>query len=195
MRLIGLLLCIGLFTATECHAANPAPATRPALAAIALRDVDGNACKPLAMGDAKAAVVLFVGHQCPISNGYSPEINRIVAEYGAKGVRFYLAHVDPDLSTEDAKAHAADFGYKAPVLLDGKRVLAHALGAKVTPEAFLVGPDGKVRYQGRIDDKWYDFGRSRAEPTVRDLRLALDAVLAGKEVANPRTESLGCPIE
>jgi hypothetical protein len=51
-----------------------------------------------------------------------------------------------------------------------------------------------VLYRGRIDDRVADFGKRRVEPTRRDLRLALDAILAGKPVPARRTKAVGCYI-
>jgi hypothetical protein len=160
--------------------------------------VDGAAHRPLHLAGAKAAVVLFIRHDCPVSNGYAPEVARIISAYSKRDVRFYLVHVDADLSAGDARAHAKEFRYPtdvAPLLLDGRQVLVTKLGATVTPEAAVVVEGGALAYRGRIDDKYYAYGRSRAEPTVRDLRAALDAVLEGKPVPAARTRAIGCPIE
>jgi hypothetical protein len=64
----------------------------------------------------------------------------------------------------------------------------------VTPEAAVLSPDGKVRYLGRIDNRVADFGKARPQATERDVRDALDAVLAGKPVPHPVTKSIGCAI-
>jgi hypothetical protein len=202
MLAAGLLISADASRGADRPASRPsAPATAPAPAApapVTLNDVDGATHRPLQLGGAKAAVVLFVRHDCPVSNGYAPEVERIVAAYSPRDVKFYLVHVDPDLSAKDAKAHAKEFRYPtdlAPVLLDGKRVLATKLGATVTPEAVVVLVGGGIAYRGRIDDKYYAYGRNRAEPTVRDLRAALDAVLDGKPAPVARTKAVGCPIE
>jgi len=187
-----------------------APATRPAVTpSFELRDVDGAARKPLVEAKArgaKAVVFLFVAIDCPISNAYAPEINRICQTYGKTNdpekdaekkdgaFDFYFVHADPDLTAADAKKHATDYGYGCPVLMDPKKDLAAALGAKVTPEASVVSADGVVLYHGRIDDRYVAYGKSRIEPTVRDLRAALDAIEAGKAVAIPETKAIGCPI-
>lgn len=178
-----------------------APATtRPAAPALQeWVDANGKAQHPFAdLKSAPAVVFLFVTTDCPISNSYAPEINRICKQYGEdaeRKIRFYLVQTDPDLSAADAKKHADDFGYTCPVLTDTQRLLVKRLGPKVTPEAVVVGPGEKVLYRGRIDDKWVGYGRSRTEPKVRDLRAALDAILAGKPVPTPETEAVGCPIE
>ena len=203
LPLLAATLAAGLACLAGASRGADRPASRPSSPATApaspeLRDVDGAAQRPLHLAGAKAAVVIFVRHDCPVSNGYAPEVSRIIDAYSKRNVRFYLVHVDPDLSARDAKAHAEDFRYPAgvaPVLLDGKRVLATKLGATVTPEAAVVVEGGEVAYLGRIDDKYYDYGKSRAQPTVRDLRAALDAVVEGKPVPAARTKAIGCPIE
>src|SRR3954454_23861749 len=97
------------------------PASRPA-ADIELKDTAGAPHRPLEVKDpAAGAVLIFVATDCPISNSYAPEINRICAEYGGEGrgkFEFYLVQVDPDLTPEAAARHARDFGYTCPVLLD-----------------------------------------------------------------------------
>jgi hypothetical protein len=183
----------GAGVGADAGAAGPA-----APAVVELKDVDGNGHRPLDLNGAKASVVLFVRHDCPVSNGYAPEIGRIIAAYAPRGARFYLVHVDPDLSPRDAAAHAKAFSYPvtlSPVLIDGKRELVAKLGATVTPEAVVVVGGGVIAYRGRIDDKYYAYGKSRPEPTVRDLRAALDSLLEGKPPPVDRTTAIGCPIE
>jgi thiol-disulfide isomerase/thioredoxin len=158
-------------------------------------DATGRSHEPLTVPAGGAGVVLlFVATECPISNGYAPEMNRIVDAYAVKGFTFYFVHGDPDVTPEQATKHAADFGYRRPVLMDGKHALVRAVGATVTPEAAVVSPGGNVVYLGRIDDLYVGFGKRRHEPTVRDLRDALDALLAGKPVSPPQGRAIGCTI-
>jgi hypothetical protein len=49
-----------------------------------------------------------------------------------------------------------------------------------------------MMYRGRIDDRYFTFGKDRPQPTVRDLERSLEAVLAGKPVPVPRTQAIGC---
>ena len=160
---------------------------------IALAAIDGSVHHPL-RSSGKATAFIFITNDCPIANGYAPEINRIVNEYTARGVSIYLVHVDRDILAEQAKTHASEYGYTCPVLLDTKHLLVHATGATVTPEAAVIDQNRALAYRGRIDDRYTDFGKRRAEPSKRDLREALDAVLAGRSVLEARTRAIGCYI-
>ena len=160
--------------------------------AIHVRDVNGRDRTPLAMTANRAVVLLFVTNDCPIANSYAPEIQRIQKAYASAKFDFYLVYVDPALSAKAAKQHARDYSYTFPALLDRTQVLAKFTGATVTPEAAIVGAGGKVLYRGRIDDRYVDFGKSRPQPTIRDLRNALDAVAQGKPVPPATGRAIGC---
>lgn len=155
-------------------------------------DTDGQVHAPLATG--KITTLIFISPDCPISNAYAPELNRIVAEYSAKGGAFFLVHADPQVSAETARKHAAEYGYRCPVLLDPRQTLVHRTGVTVTPEAAVFATDGALLYRGRIDDWYADLGKRRATPRTRDLRDALDAALAGKPVPTATTAAIGCFI-
>jgi hypothetical protein len=186
------LLLLSVIVAPVGMARAAGPATRPA--PLALADITGMLRRPLELGDAKAAVVIFISVDCPISNGYAPEISRICGEYEPKGVAFYLVHADRELTDAAAKKHAADYGFTCPVLIDRKHELVRRVGATVTPEAVVIGTGGEVRYRGRIDDLYIALGKRQFDTTTHDLRNALDAVVAGKPVAVPRTAAVGCTI-
>jgi thiol-disulfide isomerase/thioredoxin len=170
---------------------GPASASPPP---TPIPDVDGKFQEPLKVAGDKAHVLFFLTHDCPISNGYAPEIASIVKQYADKGVRFYAVHVDPDCTAEVARKHAREFGLPCPVLLDPKHQLVKATGVTITPEVAVLTPDGKVAYRGRIDDQYPGLGKKRIAPAERDLRQALDAILAGKPVKVARTEAVGCSI-
>jgi peroxiredoxin len=142
-----------------------------------------------------AVVVFFVMTDCPLSNGYVPEMNRIRAEYEKKGVAVYAAHSDPTVGAEAVKKHVAEFGYTFPVLLDVKLALARATGATVVPEVAVFSGTGELKYLGRIDNRMEDITRRRTVATEHELRDALDAVVAGKSPAVTRTRAVGCSID
>lgn len=171
-------------------AKNP-PAAKPP---VSLRDLDGRERAPLAVGDAKANVLFFITTDCPIANGYSPEIAALAKDFADRSVQCYAVHVDPELTADQARKHAQEYGLTVPVLIDAQHQLVRATGATRTPEAVVVGPDGAVAYRGRIDDRYPGLGKKRQAPTTRDLRDAVAAVLDGKPVPAPRTEAVGCSI-
>lgn len=143
----------------------------------------------------KAVVVFFIMTDCPLANGYVPEMNRIRAEYGPRGVAVYAAHSDPLTGAEAVRKHVAEFGYTFPVLLDPELKLARLIGARIVPEAAVLSPEGELLYLGRIDNRMEEITRRRPEPTERELRQALDAVLAGRKPAVTRTRAVGCNID
>jgi AhpC/TSA family len=159
-----------------------------------VRDVDGKA-RNLFAPDGIANVLLFVASDCPISNGYAPEIQRICRDYSTKGVACSLVYEDVSIDASRVRAHRDAYGYKnMPAVIDGDRAIAERAKAAVTPQAVVVGKDGNVKYRGRIDNQYAALGKPRRVVTVHDLRDALDAVLAGRAVAHPETEALGCFI-
>ena len=163
-------------------------------ATLRIADINGNEQTPMQPAG-PAGVLFFITNDCPISNFYAPEIQRICGEYGAKGVSCSVVYVDPTLDRAAVRKHVSDFGYRQiPAILDTKHQLVEAAGAKVTPEAVVIGHDGKVRYSGRIDNFYAGLGRPRRQATVHDLRAALDELLAGKTVTTPHTNPVGCFI-
>lgn len=163
-------------------------------AAAEISDIHGQKHELLADKAQTATVLFFIGHDCPISNTYAPEINRICKEYEPKKFACYLVYPDPDLSATEAKTHYKEFSYHSPALLDPSHKLVKKTGVTVTPEVAVLAPSGKVLYRGRIDDMFVDFGKKRPEPTQRDLRLALDAISKDKPVPNKTTKAIGCYI-
>lgn len=148
---------------------------------------------PVAALGAGPEVFLFLSPDCPVSNGLIPEMNRIARDYESRSVRLYVVYSDPDVREEDARRHASEFHLHIPFRLDPRQELARQWEVTATPEAVLV-LDGQVFYRGRIEDRYADLGTSRTQPGRADLRAALDEVLAGKPVSQPRTPVIGCAI-
>jgi len=184
MRIVCAIICF----ATVLSAAEPAKSSK-----LVFKDLDGVAHHPLEPANKLSSVLFFYWHDCPISNGYAPEINRICASH--TNFAFYIVQVDPDLSAKAAKKHAKEYDLRAPVLLDPKHSLVKLCAATVTPEAVVVGKTGETLYRGRIDDLYAAIGKKRSSPTQHDLREALDAIAAGKTVQQTETKAIGCLIQ
>ena len=149
---------------------------------------------------ARAVVLLFTRTDCPISNRYAPEVKRVYEKYAAQGVRFYLVYPDRDETPAAIEKHRTEFGYPMPAIQDPGHEWVARAGAKMTPEAAVFVPSSpgkrgfRLIYHGRIDDRYIDFGKSRREPTVRDLANAIDSALTGRAVAPAETKAIGCYI-
>jgi thiol-disulfide isomerase/thioredoxin len=167
---------------------------------LEMHEVHGGMVKPFAAG-AQASVVFFVATDCPVSNAYAPEIQRVCREYSGRGVGCSLVYEDIDAAPHSPKllqqvrAHLDDFKYSGiPAALDEDRAAATVAKASITPTAIVVNRDGEIRYRGRIDNLYAALGKTRQQVTSHDLRDALDAVLAGRPVPHPETEPIGCFI-
>jgi len=163
-------------------------------ASLEIRDVYGKPQQPLRVSG-MAEVLFFVMTDCPVSNTYAPEIQHICADYGTKGVACSLVYEDVQVDAAGARHHMDEYRYKdMPAIIDAGRRIAEAVKATTTPQAVVLDKAGKVRYSGRIDNFYAALGKPRRQATEHDLRDALDAVLAGRAVANPETKALGCYI-
>jgi len=167
---------------------------------LQLGDVRGGVVKPFASG-AQASVAFFVATDCPVSNAYAPEIQRVCRDYSARGVACSLIYEDidttPHSSTllQQVRGHLDEFKYTSmPAALDEDRAAAGAVKASITPTAVVVDRGGNIRYRGRIDNLYAALGKTRQQITSHDVRDALDAVLAGRPVPHPNTEPIGCFI-
>ncbi len=138
----------------------------------------------------KATVVFFISGRCPISNRYNARMIGFAQEYQPKGVRFIAINSNDPEPMEDVDEHAKRIGFPFPVVKDLKNVVADKWGARVTPETFVLDQQGTLQYHGRIDDQL-----AERKVTSRDLKNALDAVLAGKKPEMPETKASGCDIK
>ncbi|MEW6320705.1 MAG: tetratricopeptide repeat protein [Acidobacteriota bacterium] len=158
-------------------------------------DLDGRPLDPLEPQRGIAAtVLLFTATDCPISNRYAPEVVRLRDAFASRGVRFHLVYANAAETPGAIRAHAARFEYGLSIVRDPAHVLVAQAGASITPEAAVFDASGQLRYRGRIDDRYVDFGVDRPAPTRRDLADALAAVLDGRPVAEPVTRAVGCFI-
>lgn len=154
-----------------------------------------NPFKPFQVEE-KAQVLFFLSSECPISRFYAREIQNICKEYRSRGVQCGLVFEDFPVNEAALRAHLDEFGYREiPYTTDGAGKIAKRANAIVTPEAIVIDRVGKIRYRGRIDDYYAALGKTRRAATVHDLRDALEAVVAGRAVAQPETTPFGCFIE
>jgi hypothetical protein len=145
---------------------------------------------PLAEHGQKATVLIFLMHDCPVTNATAPELARLASEFTPRGVHFFGIYTTE--TAAEINTHRRDYGLAFPGLLDPKLQLARLAGATRVPEAAVFSPAGKLLYRGRIDDRAVQPGRTRPTPSSHDLRLALEAVLADQPPEPRFTTSVGC---
>lgn len=148
-------------------------------------------------GDKKALLVMFVCRHCPYVKHVQAELARIGRDYRDKDVAVVAvssndAAEHPDDAPESLKEQAAEQGFVFPYLYDEDQSAAKAYAAACTPDFFLFDSDRRLVYRGQLDDSR---PKSDTPVTGRDLRAALDAVLADAPVAEDQRASLGCNIK
>jgi len=173
----------------------PAPATlrdqAPATDLFPLKAVDGSG---VAFDSAAPChVIAFLGVGCPVARQYTGRLVEIAARYADRGVRVIGVDSNRQDTPEEFAAAADEMGVTFPLVLDQEQRIARRLGATRTGGVVVLDALGTVAYAGRVDDQ-YAPGIARSAPTVNDLVAAIDDLLAGRSVAVPRTEPVGCLI-
>ncbi|MBI2825384.1 MAG: redoxin domain-containing protein [Planctomycetia bacterium] len=194
---IALVLALSMGMHRTAPAVENASSVGKKVDALSLSDFRGKAHKLDDYRDAKLVVLAFVGVECPLCKLYGPRLADMAKEYGPKGVTFLGIDANRQDSLAELSAYARVHGIEFPLLKDLNNAIADSIGAQRTPEVFVLDSNRVVRYQGRIDDQ-YGFqsgtGYARPKMTRGDLAEALDELLAGKDVSQPKVESAGCLI-
>jgi thiol-disulfide isomerase/thioredoxin len=138
-------------------------------------------------------VLAFINSSCPVAQRYLPTLKELEKEYRGRGVQFLAVNEGSDDSIVAMAGQAVKHEMEFPFVKDFDGVCAELLGVNRTAEVVVLDAERRIRYRGRIDDQ-YRLGGTRAAPTRRDLALAIDSVLAGKDVSVAETPVDGCPI-
>jgi len=157
-------------------------------------DIDDQKHKPFEDDSCRALVMIFVMHDCPISNSYIPQLNRWHEWLDSHNIPLFLVHADPNIKLEQAREHASEYKITWPVVLDPNQSWVQRAGATRVPEAVVFSPQAEILYRGRIDNQYAGLGKRRAVTTSHELREALEAIIAGRPVEESRTEAVGCFI-
>lgn len=155
-----------------------------------LKDYNGEEHSLLDYKDSKAIVVMFIATRCPVSNAYNERMAELYNAYDDKEVAFIGINSNKQEDAEEVKQHAADNNLEFTILKDPNNIVADEWDAKVTPEVYVMDGDMNILYHGRIDDD-----RSGDNIEEHSLKNALDEILEGKEVSNPKTKAFGCTIK
>lgn len=190
-----LMLGVDAFSADTALAADTsAAALGHTLTEFSAKDFRGKTWTQADFESSPILVVAVLGTECPLAKLYADRLQTLANEYQSKGVAFVgIAPNRQDSLTElaaFARLHHVEF----PLLKDLNNVLADQLGAQRTPEVFVLDRTRTVRYRGRVDDQYAVGGKSRPLPSHQELKAAVDDLLAGRPVAVPKTEAVGCLI-
>jgi len=147
--------------------------------------------------EATGLVVVFLCNHCPYVKHVQHELAAIGRDYMARGIAMVGINSNdavayPDDSFARMGEEARRTGYPFPYLFDETQAVAKAYHAACTPDLFLFDRDRRLVYRGQLDDA----RPGKAAPvTGRDLRRALDALLAGQPIPEEQQPSMGCNIK
>ena len=155
-----------------------------------LTDYNGNKHSLYDYTESKAIVIMFIATQCPVSNAYNSRMEKIYKDYKDKEITFLGINSNKAEDVTEIREHAEDNGLTFPILKDERNIIADKFAASYTPEIYVLSNKFELLYHGRIDNS-----RRESEVNSKDLRNALDEILAGKKVSNPETKAFGCTIK
>ena len=165
---------------------------------IALPDVvSGKTITLGAFAGKQALLVMFICRHCPYVQHVKQALARLGRDYQNKAVGIVAISANdvanyPDDAPDRLKAMAQDEGFTFPLCYDETQQTATAYTAACTPDFFLFGADRRLAYRGQLDDSRPESGKA---VTGRDLRAAIEAVLAGRPVSPDQKPSVGCNIK
>ena len=147
--------------------------------------------------DAKAFLIVFMCNHCPYVRHIRTELVALGRDYQDRGVAMFGINSNdaesyPDDDVDAMQKEIREQGYTFPYLIDATQEVAKAYRAACTPDFYLFDQNRRLVYRGQLDDS----RPSNAVPVSgKDLRAALDAVIAGTPVAKEQKPSMGCNIK
>ncbi len=144
-----------------------------------------------------AVLLMFICRHCPYVRHVEDELARIGRDYSGTALGIVAISSNdpaqyPDDAPERLKEMAERLGFTFPFCFDETQEVAKAYKAVCTPDFYLFDAQRRLVYRGQLDESRPS---NRAPVTGRDLRAAIDAVLAGKPVDINQKPSIGCSIK
>jgi peroxiredoxin len=162
-----------------------------------LPDTEGSLVGLSDFSGSRAYLVIFMCNHCPYVKHLRQSLAALTSEYLKRGVAVFGINSNdvqnyPVDRPELMKREKAEQGYEFPYLFDETQEVAKAYQAACTPDFYLFDGDKKLVYRGQFDDSRPGSG---VPPTGKDLREALECVIAGRECAAVQRPSIGCNIK
>ena len=165
---------------------------------FALRNVvSGKTVSRRDAAGSKGMLVMFICRHCPFVKHVQDELARIGRDYGGRGVGIVAISSNdvashPEDSPTKLAYQAQEVGFNFPYLFDETQEVARAYDAQCTPDLFLYDANDKLVYRGQLDDSRPG---NDIPVTGKDLRAALDALIAGRPIPQEQRPSIGCNIK
>lgn len=144
-----------------------------------------------------ATVIMFICNHCPYVKHMQRELASLAQEYQQKGIAFIAISSNdisshPDDSPQHMQEVAKQFAYPFPYLYDETQEIAKAYQAACTPDFYIFDEKMECVYRGQYDDSRPN---NNIPVTGKDIRLALDNILANQPVSTEQKPSIGCNIK
>ena len=145
----------------------------------------------------KGMLAMFICRHCPFVKHVQDELAKLGRDYARSGVGIVAISANdesgfPEDSPDNLAKMSRELGLTFPYLYDETQDVARAYDAQCTPDFFLFDSHEKLVYRGQLDDSRPGNG---VPVTGRDLRAALDALIAGKPIPKDQRPSIGCNIK
>lgn len=164
------------------------------LSAVKVMDLAGTTHRLGTLTSHKAVAFVFLSNECPVSNQYLPELNRISERFAAAPVAIFGVLPDPLVSRAVGQEYAKEYDIQFPVLFDATGELRDVMRPTHVPEAFVIGAGGVVLYRGRIDNLYADNFQRRPQATSHELIDALESAADGESPAVAYADPVGCRL-
>ncbi len=159
--------------------------------------VSGKKISSPRFSESSGILVMFICRHCPYVVHVQDELARLGKDYAKKNIEIVAISSNdasnyPDDRPEQLKAMAQELAFTFPYCYDEGQEVAKAFTAACTPDFFLFDRNQQLVYRGQLDDSRPGNGKP---VTGKDIRAAIDAVIAGQSVSQGQRPSVGCNIK
>lgn len=163
---------------------------------VKMKDISGTEVSLKESAKKNGLLVMFSCNTCPVVKGYQSRTLETCKYAAGKDIGVVLLNSNEATRSDgdsysDMKDYAKKQHYSFNYVIDNNSVMADAFGANRTPEVFLFNKEGKLVYHGAIDDN----PNSPDEVTRKHAIIAINEMVAGKDITMKETRSVGCSIK